>query len=131
MKKYFYFFGILLIAIAMSSCSTSIAGKWSVAKYEKKSSDQTGFSLNNIGTMTFDRSGNGVKDISYELFNMAREDKIPFRWKTFDDYLTIDSKDSDFNKTWIITKSSGKILELKATDGGNQIQVIELRKTKE
>jgi hypothetical protein len=131
MKSQLYLIGALLLAVALSSCSPNIAGKWSVARYEKKSSDQKGFSLNNIGTMTFERSGNGIKDIRYELFEVNHADEIPFRWNSFEDYLTIDSKNSDFNKTWIITKKTRNLLELKATDGGNQIQVIELKKLKE
>jgi hypothetical protein len=42
--------------------------------------------------------------------------------------VTINSDNSDFSKTWILIENSKKKQLWKATDGGNQVQILELKK---
>lgn len=130
MTKKLFLLG-LLAAFTLSGCSPSIVGTWTVQKYEKTSINSDGFSLNNIGTISFGRNGTGEKDIFYELFNMERELNIPFTWKGLNDYISIESEDDEFSKIWIITKATRNLYELKSTDGATQVQVLELKKKKE
>jgi hypothetical protein len=59
---------------------------------------------------------------------MERDDNMPFKWTATDQYVTIESSNSDFDKTWIIFKNKAKFQQWKSTDGKNQIQVLELVK---
>ncbi|MCS7018324.1 MAG: hypothetical protein RMJ87_04240 [Cytophagales bacterium] len=111
-----------------SSCSHRLAGTWSIQKYEVNTAGQSGFTLSNIGTITFRNNGKGIKNLNYNILGVAKEDKIPFRWTATDTYVTIDSKGSDLAKTWLFIENKKKLQVWKATDGANQVQVLELRK---
>lgn len=118
----------LVFLLAGASCSHRLAGTWNIQKYEVNSAGQSGVTLSNIGTITFRNNGKGVKNLSYNILGTAKEDKIPFRWTATDTYITIDSKGSDLGKTWLFIENKKKRQVWKATDGANQVQILELRK---
>lgn len=121
--------GILWISIFIfSSCSHRLVGTWAVERYETTTPGEEGISLSNIGTMTFKRNGTGTKNISYAIFDVNRRDMLPFSWTADRTFIHIDSRDSDFSKTWIQVKDRGKFQQWKSTDGRNQVQILELRK---
>lgn len=117
--------GFLVFA---ASCSHRLAGTWNIQKYEVSAAGQAGVTLTNIGTITFRNNGKGVKNLNYNILGVAKEDKIPFRWTATDTYVTIDSKGSDLGKTWLFIENKKKSQVWKATDGANQVQILELRK---
>jgi hypothetical protein len=78
--------------------------------------------------MEFKGNGSGEKNIKYTIFGIERDDNLPFNWKVTDEYVTIDSDNSEFDKTWIIFKNKAKFQQWKSTDGKNKIQVLELVK---
>ncbi len=112
-----------------SSCSHRLVGTWMVEKYETIIPGQKdgGMVLSNIGTMTFKRNGTGTKNINYSVFDMNRRDMLPFSWVVDKAFIYIDSRNSDFSKTWIqITNRSG-FQKWKSTNG-HEVQILELRK---
>jgi hypothetical protein len=121
--------GFLLISVVFfSACSHRLTGTWTVSKYETETVGQQGLVLQNIGTMDFKGNGSGEKNLKYTIFGMERNDNMPFKWTATDQYVTIESSNSDFDKTWIIFKNKAKFQQWKSTDGKNQIQVLELVK---
>ena len=130
MKRTFIKLFIATFAIVIvASCSHRLVGTWQVTKYEISSPGEQGTSLSNIGTITFTGKGNGEKNLNYIVLGIQREDNVPFQWIWTDGkYVTIDSKDSDFSKTWIIMENKSKSQKWKSTDGSNVIQTLEMTK---
>lgn len=121
--------GFLLLSIVFfSACSHRLTGTWSVSKYETMTAGEPGLVLQNIGTMEFKGNGSGEKNLKYTIFGMDRYDNLPFKWEVNDEYVTIDSDNSEFDKTWIIFKNKAKFQQWKSTDGKNKIQILELAK---
>jgi hypothetical protein len=129
-KTVFYIALILIVSSFLTSCSHRLVGTWNVASYETETQGQQSIKLNNIGSMTFKSNNRGEKNLNYQVFQITREDKLPFRWIASDQFVTIDGdKDqSDFVKTWIIVENKRNYQRWRSTDGQNQIQTLELKK---
>lgn len=128
MKTNKYLFATMLFAFMFTSCAPRIVGTWNIDKYETKTPGQQGVALKNIGTITFKKRGGGEKNIQYKIFGTSKKDNIPFGWSKASNFLTIESRGSDFSKTWIITEDKRKMQKLQSTDGSNRVQTIELSK---
>lgn len=118
--------GLALIAIILGSCAPKLAGTWSIQKYETTAPGEQGVSLNNIGTITFNKNGNGEKNISYIIFGTTIEDKLPFSWSASENMVTIESEGSELSKTWIVVEGKKKSQHWRSTDGANKVQILEL-----
>jgi len=123
-------FSALLIAFTLlTSCAPRIVGTWTVQRYETTTPGQTGVTLNNIGTMKFKRNGSGEKSLNYSILGTNRNDNLRFNWNWDEGkYISIESRGSEFSKTWIIVTDKRKFQQWKSTDGANGIQILELRK---
>lgn len=129
MKKVTMNFFILLSIMAIfSSCSPKIVGIWNVESFQTITQGNETMSAKNIGTITFQKNGTGVKDLSFSILGAPKEDKTPFSWTLKDNLLTINGQESDFVKTWIVVESKVKYQKIKSTDGAAQVQIVELRK---
>ena len=128
MRKNLQHTAILMCIFLLSSCAPNIIGTWNVVRYETVDGGQKGVVLNNIGTITFNKKGVGEKRISYNVLGSQRNDSTSFSWKSDDSFVTISSDYSDFSKTWILIENSRKKQLWKATDGANQVQILELKK---
>ncbi len=113
----------------LASCSPRLAGTWTVQRFETNTSGQQGVALKNIGTVQFNKNGTGEKNISYPVLGVTHRDQTPFSWKSSGDkYVTIESQNSEFAKTWIVVSNKKKFQKWTTTDGTNKVQVIELKK---
>lgn len=119
---------LLSAAVLLASCSDKLLGTWTIQKYETTTPGEQGVTLSNIGTMTFEKNGHGMKNISYTIFNETKNDKTPFTWEASEKFITIDSEGSEFAKTWIVIEKKKDFILLKSTDGANQVQILELKK---
>jgi hypothetical protein len=129
MKKTSLNFILLLGVIAVfSSCSPRIVGVWNVESFETVSQGKEAISAKNIGKITFQKDGTGVKDLSFTILGIVKEDKTPFKWILNDNLLTISGQESDFVKTWIVVDNQKKYQKIKSTDGADQVQTVVLRK---
>lgn len=128
MRKNLQHAAILMCVFLLSSCAPNILGTWNVVRYETVDGGQQGVVLNNIGTITFNKKGVGEKRIAYNVLGAQRNDSTSFIWKSDDSFVTISSDYSDFSKTWILIENSRKKQLWKATDGANQVQILELKK---
>lgn len=119
----------MVIALVFASCTPRLAGSWAVQRYENSRPGQKGVSLNNIGTIRFYKNGKGEKNVNYTVLGINHKDQNPFRWTSTDGkYVTIDGRNSEFSKTWIIISNKKKYQKWKSTDGDKGIQVLELKK---
>lgn len=130
MKKLFIKLFITALAVTtFASCSHRLAGTWKVKRFEVSKPGEPGTSLTNIGTISFSNNGSGEKNINYKVLGVTRVDNSPFKWVWADGkYVTIESKDSDFSKTWIIIENKKKSQKWKSTDGSNLVQTLEIEK---
>lgn len=121
---------LILSLLFLSSCSHRLVGTWDVTSYETAVQGDQGVKLNNIGTMSFRNNGRGEKNLNYEVFQIRREDNLPFRWVASDQFVTLDGdkEQSDFIKTWIIVENRRRFQKWRSTDGQNQVQTLELTK---
>ncbi|SHI51334.1 hypothetical protein SAMN04488096_102186 [Mesonia phycicola] len=120
---------LLFAAVSLVSCSPSIVNSWNIDKYEVIKKGQSTTS-NNIGTISFNSDGKGVKDINYNVFQNDYSDKSQFSYELHEDYIIIKSageeQESHLNKTWIIVSDKSKKQVWKSTDGQQSVQVLEL-----
>lgn len=130
MNKIYKIMGLLIVISFFSSCSHDVIGTWTVEKYETLSPGQESTSLNNIGTLTFNENGTGIKNLNYNVLGVSKNDTLPFSWIATENYITLDGQESELDKTWIIINSSSKMQSWNATDGKNQIQILDLKKKK-
>ena len=118
---------ILTIMTGMISCSPKIVGTWTINKFENGTPAEQGYSLNNIGTITFHKNGSGEKNINYSVLGTSHTDLFPFKWTAADAAITIVGDSTEFSKTWIIISNKRNYQQWKSTSG-NTIQVLELKK---
>lgn len=131
MKTNFFYASLLCVGLfTITSCSHRLVGTWDVSSFETSTQGAQGVKLNNIGTMTFSDNGSGDTNLKYEVFQVAREEQLPFKWIASDEFVTIDGdkEQSEFVKTWIIVENKKKFQRWRSTDGQNQIQTLELKK---
>ena len=124
--------GLLIIALnatLLASCAPRLVGTWNVTRFETATAGQQGVSLNNIGTVQFKKNGTGEKNINFSALGASHIDQTSFKWTWHDGkYVTIESENSEFGKTWIIITNKKKFQKWSTTDGTNKVQVIELKK---
>jgi hypothetical protein len=119
-------FLIFLVGLAAAGCAQRLTGVWNVTRYESQTPGQTSVVLQNIGTFTFLKKGEGEKNISYSVLGVTKEDKQPFTWSLRENEITLSGSSSEFAKTWIVVVNKKKFQQWKSTDGANQVQVLEL-----
>lgn len=121
---------VAVFVLSLASCSQKFTGTWSIANYESTSEDGQNIKVNNIGDITFKKNSTGSKKINYSLFENKVEDYSTFDWSKSEngESITIKGEGSQLNKTWLIIKDEKKYQKWKSTDGGNTVQVLELKK---
>ncbi|HRE76965.1 MAG TPA: hypothetical protein PLL09_03980 [Flavobacterium sp.] len=112
----------------LTSCSEKIVGTWNVQKFETIKPGEQNISLNNIGTITFNKNNTGEKSLYYNVLGVETKDDVPFKWNLNEPYITIESENSSIAKTWILIENNRKSQKWKSTDGSNEIQTLELTK---
>lgn len=127
--KNFYFIGIaFFFVVLLASCSPQIVGTWNVEKYSTITKGEDGPSMSNIGTMTFQRNGRGVNDMSFNILGEGRKDSEKFTWKEGENHIRITNDDSDLERIWIFVESKRRSQKWMYVDRDNQIHVLELGK---
>ncbi|MBM1104929.1 hypothetical protein JQC67_02145 [Aurantibacter crassamenti] len=111
-----------------TSCSHRLIGTWNVKNYERITPGSQGMSVQNIGTISFNKNGTGTKKLDYALLGFSSIDQTPFNWSSTKNYLTIEDENSEFSKTWIFIENKNKIQKWQSTDGNNQVQTLVLKK---
>ena len=119
---------ISLCGLFFTACSNHLVGTWNIQKYSTTKTGQASVLLNNIGTITFYKDGNGEKNLNYILSGEVKKDSLPFKWAITDKYIRIDSKGSDFAKTWVLTDNKKKFQKWETTDGSDLLEILELKK---
>lgn len=118
---------IAILAFSMTACSPKVVGTWTIDKFENAVPSEQGYSLNNIGTITFNKNGTGEKNINYSVLGTNHTDMFPFKWNAADAAITIIGDSTEFSKTWIIISNKKNYQQWKSTSG-NKIQILELKK---
>lgn len=120
---------VLTGCLLIGACSPKIVGTWTVKSYKTIDSAQQGVELANIGTMQFNKNGQGEKAIKYTALGITLDDHKPFKYTIYNEkYVFIDGEGSTFNKSWIILSSKNKTQVWASTNGRNAIQILELAK---
>lgn len=115
------------VTLSLSSCSPKLTGTWTIGKYENAAPDEQGYSLSNIGTITFLKNGTGQKNIQYTILGTTHTDMFPFKWTQADAAVNITGDSTTFSKSWIIVTNKRNFQQWKSTNG-NRVQVLELKK---
>lgn len=114
--------------VMASSCAPRLVGTWSVQKYETVAPGNKGISVENVGTISFDKDGTGQKEMNYSVLGIEKDESTPFKWSATDSFITIEGADDNISKTWIYLENKSKSQKWKSTDGKNQVQTLELVK---
>ncbi len=118
---------IAILFFGMTACSSKVVGTWTINKFENAAPSEQGYSLNNIGFITFHKNGSGEKNINYTVLGTNHTDMFPFKWSKADAAITIIGDSTEFSKTWIIISNKRNYQQWKSTSG-NKIQTLELKK---
>lgn len=110
------------------SCSPKLIGTWNVEKYQRATPGQQGMTVSNIGTISFEKNGEGTKNLDYSLLGVSKKDAIPFKWEATEEFITIEGDGSELSKTWIFIENKSDYQKWQSTDGANNIQTLELSK---
>lgn len=123
------------LIIFAASCSPKIVDTWNVDSYEVLQENGQNMSSKNIGSITFEKNGEGHKNLNYNFFQNNYTDTEKFSWKlNNEDYIIIEQAGADeddksnLNKTWIIVENKAKSQVWKSTDGKNSVQILKLSK---
>ena len=118
----------LALLLGITACADNqLVGEWKVNSLEIVQPGQQAVRVQHIGTYTFNSDGTGRRDIRYSVLGQPFEDQRGFRWSVRDKYLTLES-DSAANKVWIMEEDGRFRQRWKSTDGGGQVQTLELAK---
>ncbi len=123
------FIGIAVFCLMLfASCSTQVVGTWNVEKYSTITTGEEGPSMSNVGTMTFERNGRGVSDMSFTILGESRKDSEKFTWKEGDSHIRIINDDSDLERIWIFVETKRNSQKWMYVDRDNQIHILKLGK---
>lgn len=119
-------------AFLLQACSDSpedrIRGEWNVVSYAESRPGAATATVENIGTMTFGKDGQGTRDISYNFMGTPYTDQSSYTWTATENSVRITGAEGKFNKAWIIQESKGDEQEWRSTDGAGNVQVMRLEK---
>lgn len=128
MTSKFYILSAIVLFITVSSCAPRLVGTWTVQKYENTGPNNKGVSVQNAGTISFDKDGTGQKEMNFTVIGVEKDQSTPFEWSATETFITIEGTDDDISKTWIFLENEKKSQKWKSTDGKNQVQTLELIK---
>lgn len=122
----------LLSATVLSACSNSpedrIRGEWNVVSYSETRPGAASATVENIGTMTFGKDGQGTRDISYSFMGTPYTDGNAFSWTATENSVRITGPEGKFTKAWIIQKGNRDEQVWRSTDGAGNVQEMRLEK---
>ncbi|MEI6822886.1 MAG: hypothetical protein WCL51_13205 [Bacteroidota bacterium] len=119
----------LFITLAMlTSCSNKIIGTWIIQRYDIAKPEQKSVSFYNIGIMRFEEDGTGSNNTIYDIAGVKIIDRLPFKWKSTKNNITIISKGSEFSRTWILLENKRRSQKWESTNDSNQVQTLILTK---
>lgn len=121
-------FTYVILIFMLTSCSARLIGTWNVERYQRATPGEQGMAVSNIGTITFEKNGNGTKNLDYSLLGVSKEDASPFKWSATEEFITIEGDDSELSKTWIFIENKNGYQKWQSTDGANSVQTLELVK---
>ncbi len=121
-------FTYVILIFMLTSCSARLIGTWNVERYQRATPGEQGMAVSNIGTITFEKNGNGTKNLDYSLLGVSKKDASPFKWSATEEFITIEGDDSELSKTWIFIENKNDYQKWQSTDGANSVQTLELVK---
>lgn len=121
-------FTYVILIFMLTSCSARLIGTWNVEQYKRATPGEQGMAVSNIGTITFEKNGNGTKNLDYSLLGVSKKDASPFKWSATEEFITIEGDDSELSKTWIFIENKNDYQKWQSTDGANSVQTLELIK---
>jgi hypothetical protein len=130
MKHFSFSTFFILIAMMLFSCTQKLklAGTWNISRYEITETNNRSVSVNNIGTITFRKNGEGKNNISYTVEGKNKTDHSEFGWYATGPYIGIENPHSEFSQTWVVVMNKKKEQKWKSTDAANRTLILELKK---
>ena len=119
---------LFIIGAMLTSCSNKLIGTWIIQRYDIAKPEQKSVSFYNIGIMKLEEDGTGSNNIIYDISGVKIVDRLPFKWKTKDNSITIIGKGSEFSRTWILLENKRRYQKWESTNDSNQVQTLELTK---
>lgn len=125
---YYKIFALSCFVVLLTSCSGDLNHTWHIDKYEIFRESGKNSTYSNIGTITFEKGGQGHNN--FQIIEENLTDKAGFTWEKKHDLVLIkpmkNFEKSKLAKAWIIVEDNAKKQIWKSTDGDYQVQVLEL-----
>lgn len=128
MKKIIALTTLLLLTSTYIAFSQKLVGTWNIKSYKTVKVNESGYTLSDIGAITFYKDNTGANAINYSVLGMETTDHAAFKWTLNQDLIALQGERSAFVRTWIITESKSKYQKWQSTDGKETVYVLELEK---
>ncbi|MDR1584591.1 MAG: hypothetical protein LBS07_00245 [Prevotellaceae bacterium] len=131
MKKFFILFCLIAPGVIPGSLfSQRLTGSWDIVAFQTLRVGEPGYTLSDIGNITFYKDNSGESNINYSLMGVEKNEQTPFKWTVSQKFIAIEGQESDFTRTWIIMENKSSRQKWQATDGKHTIYTLELKKQK-
>ena len=127
MKKIFALI-IFVLLFSAGIFSQNLVGTWNIVAYKTLKVNEPGYTLSDIGSITFYKDASGELNVNYSILGVEASDNSVFRWAISQNMTSLQGDLSEFIKTWIVIKSKAKMQIWQATNGKDTVFVLELKK---
>jgi hypothetical protein len=134
MKKLLGLFVFILLfnltGTAQKKYAKRLEGQWNISSYEEIRDGKSAMSMANVGTMIFKKDFTGLREMSFSIMNKDQSVSEEFTWTATEESISINSKDEEFPKTWILKSNKKTVQEWISTDSKGRVLKMKLEKKK-
>lgn len=128
-KQWYLMLVLLLPSCTLQSQMTSqLSGEWVIESYELLQANGVESRQSNVGTIFFERNGQGSQSFSSNIEQANAGKPGEFHWQAGTRTVFIKGNDSDTRKAWFITNSTRSTQHWRTTDDKGNVEVMILRK---
>lgn len=133
MRNQIYLLALVLL-LGLGACnaqkqiSKKLEGQWIIASYEEVNDGKTTMTMSNVGTMVFKKDYTGLREMSFSIMNKDQSVSEEFTWKNTTESISINSKDEEFPKTWLLKVNKKNYQEWVSTDSKGRVLKIKLER---
>ncbi len=131
MKKTVTLFCIVILSVLSTTAfSQRLVGNWNIVAFQTIKVGEPGFTLSDIGVISFFKDGSGESNVDYSMMGVQKNEQIAFVWNIAQGLISIQGQESDFTRTWIMIEDKRNSQKWQSTDGRFTVYTLELKKQK-
>ena len=130
-------FTLLLAAMLLNACtaqrrfSSRLKGEWRIARFEEQSHTGSSSVLENAGTISFGKRGEGYQTFTSALTLGGAPAAGSFTWQHTAQTVSIKGVADAYFKVWMVMESKRNRQHWRSTDSFGNVQVLDLERKRE